>query len=117
MEMLNTLNVPTAFPLAELEVGKQFYWHLGNLEIHGQILLTSWFVIGVLVIASILATRKIQMVPAGTQNLMEYALEFIRNLAKTQIGERNIAPGFRLSAHCSCSFLLATGLVRSSPGN
>lgn len=92
MEMLNTLNVPTAFPLAELEVGKQFYWHLGNLEIHGQILLTSWFVIGVLVIASILATRKIQMVPAGTQNLMEYALEFIRNLAKTQIGEKEYRP-------------------------
>ncbi|HEY9643523.1 MAG TPA: F0F1 ATP synthase subunit A, partial [Coleofasciculaceae cyanobacterium] len=92
MEMLNTLNVLNAFPLAELEVGKQFYWHLGNLEIHGQILLTSWFVIGVLVIASILATRKIQMVPAGTQNLMEYALEFIRDLAKTEIGEKEYRP-------------------------
>lgn len=92
MEMLNALNVLNAFPLAELEVGKQFYWHLGNLEIHGQILLTSWFVIGVLVVASILATRKIQMVPAGTQNLMEYALEFIRDLAKTQIGEKEYRP-------------------------
>jgi F-type H+-transporting ATPase subunit a len=92
MEMLNTLNVLKAFPLAELEVGKQFYWHLGNLEIHGQILLTSWFVMGLLVITSILATRKIQMVPAGTQNLMEYALEFIRNLAKTQIGEKEYRP-------------------------
>ncbi|NJR64672.1 MAG: F0F1 ATP synthase subunit A [Leptolyngbyaceae cyanobacterium CRU_2_3] len=90
--MLNALNVLNAFPLAELEVGKQFYWHLGNLEIHGQILLTSWFVIGVLVVASILATRKIQMVPAGTQNLMEYALEFIRDLAKTQIGEKEYRP-------------------------
>ena len=92
METLNALTTFNAFPLAELEVGRQFYWHLGNLEIHGQILLTSWFVIGVLVIASILATRKIQMVPAGTQNLMEYALEFIRDLAKTQIGEKEYRP-------------------------
>ena len=92
METLNAFNTFNAFPLAELEVGKQFYWHLGNLEIHGQILLTSWFVIGVLVIASILATRNIQMVPAGTQNLMEYALEFIRDLAKTQIGEKEYRP-------------------------
>jgi F-type H+-transporting ATPase subunit a len=92
METLNALTTFNAFPLAELEVGKQFYWHLGNLEIHGQILLTSWFVIGVLVIASILATRKIQMVPAGTQNLMEYALEFIRDLTKTQIGEKEYRP-------------------------
>jgi len=92
METLNALTTFNAFPLAELEVGKQFYWHLGNLEIHGQVLLTSWFVIGVLVIASILATRKIQMVPAGTQNLMEYALEFIRDLTKTQIGEKEYRP-------------------------
>ncbi len=92
METLNAFNTLNAFPLAELEVGKQFYWHLGNLEIHGQILLTSWFVIGVLVIASILATRNIQTVPAGTQNLMEYALEFIRDLTKTQIGEKEYRP-------------------------
>jgi F-type H+-transporting ATPase subunit a len=91
MEMLNVLNVPHFF-LAELEVGKQFYWHVGNLELHGQVFLTSWFVIGLLVIASILATRNIQMVPAGFQNLMEYALEFVRDLAKTQIGEKEYRP-------------------------
>ncbi|PSB21379.1 F0F1 ATP synthase subunit A [filamentous cyanobacterium CCP2] len=89
--MLNVLNVPHFF-LAELEVGKQFYWHIGNLELHGQVFLTSWFVIGLLVIASVLATRNIQMVPAGFQNLMEYALEFVRDLAKTQIGEKEYRP-------------------------
>jgi F-type H+-transporting ATPase subunit a len=91
MEMLNVLNVPHFF-LAELEVGKQLYWHVGNLELHGQVFLTSWFVIGLLVIASVLATRNIQMVPAGFQNLMEYALEFVRDLAKTQIGEKEYRP-------------------------
>ncbi|MBW4655018.1 MAG: F0F1 ATP synthase subunit A [Kaiparowitsia implicata GSE-PSE-MK54-09C] len=81
-----------ASPLAELEVGKQFYWHLGNFNIHGQVLLTSWFVIGLLVIVSVLATRKVQMVPSGVQNLMEYALEFIRDLTKAQIGEKEYRP-------------------------
>lgn len=92
MAMLNALNIFPSLPLAKLEVGKQFYWHIGSLELHGQIFLTSWFVIGVLVIAAILATRKIQMVPAGFQNLMEYALEFIRDLAKGQIGEKEYRP-------------------------
>jgi F-type H+-transporting ATPase subunit a len=44
------------------------------------------------VVASILATRNVQMVPTGFQNLMEYALEFIRDLAKTQIGEKEYRP-------------------------
>jgi F-type H+-transporting ATPase subunit a len=92
MEMLHILNVFGSFPLAELEVGKQFYWDIGNLKLHGQIFITSWFVIGLLVVASILATRNIQRVPSGFQNLMEYALEFVRDLAKTQIGEKEYRP-------------------------
>lgn len=92
MEMLNLTHIFNSFPLAELEVGKQFYWHVGNYNVHGQVLLTSWFVIGLLVIAAFLATRNVQMVPAGMQNLMEYALEFIRDLAKTQIGEKEYRP-------------------------
>lgn len=89
--MLNTINVLN-LPLAELEVGKQLYWRIGNLELHGQVFLTSWFVIALLLVASVLATRNIQMVPAGFQNLMEYVLEFIRDLAKTQIGEKEYRP-------------------------
>jgi F-type H+-transporting ATPase subunit a len=92
MEMLNSLSAFTSFPLAELEVGQHLYWHIGNLKVHGQVFLTSWFVIGVLVIVSLLATRNLQRVPSGTQNLMEYALEFIRGLAKDQIGEKEYRP-------------------------
>ncbi|MFH7030852.1 MAG: F0F1 ATP synthase subunit A [Heteroscytonema crispum UTEX LB 1556] len=92
MQMLNVLNSLNYFPLAELEVGHHLYWQLGNLKIHGQVFLTSWFVIGILVIASIAATRNIQKVPSGIQNLMEYALEFIRDLTKNQIGEKEYRP-------------------------
>ncbi|HIK45830.1 MAG TPA: F0F1 ATP synthase subunit A, partial [Leptolyngbyaceae cyanobacterium M65_K2018_010] len=78
--------------LAELEVGQHLYWQIGNLKLHGQVFLTSWFVIGLLVLMSFLATRNIQRIPSGLQNLMEYALEFIRDLAKNQIGEKEYRP-------------------------
>jgi F-type H+-transporting ATPase subunit a len=90
--MLSVLNAFNAFPLAELEVGHHFLWQLGGLKIHGQVFLTSWFVIGILVIASLAATRNAQKIPTGIQNLMEYALEFIRDLAKNQLGEKEYRP-------------------------
>ncbi|MEH2071790.1 F0F1 ATP synthase subunit A [Nostoc sp. PA-18-2419] len=92
MQMLSVLNAFNSFPLAELEVGHHFYWQLGNLKIHGQVFLTSWFVISILVVASIAATRNAQKIPKGIQNLMEYALEFIRDLAKNQLGEKEYRP-------------------------
>lgn len=89
MEMLDNLNF---LPLAKLEVGHHLYWQIGNLKIHGQVFLTSWFVIGVLLIASLAATRNSQRIPTGIQNFMEYALEFIRDLAKNQLGEKEYRP-------------------------
>jgi len=92
MAMLDVLNTFNRFPLAKLEVGQQWYWQLGNLKVHGQVFLTSWFVIAVLVIVSLLGTSKIQRIPSGMQNFMEYALEYIRDLAKNQIGEKEYRP-------------------------
>ncbi|MEB3885327.1 F0F1 ATP synthase subunit A [Lyngbya sp. CCY1209] len=92
MQMFDVINAFGSFPLAELEVGKHFYWQIGNLKIHGQVVLTSWFVIALLLLLSISATRNIQRIPSGLQNFMEYALEFIRDLAKNQIGEKEYRP-------------------------
>ncbi|MBD2260177.1 F0F1 ATP synthase subunit A [Pseudanabaena sp. FACHB-2040] len=92
MEMLINIHALPYITLAKLEVGEHFYWQIGNLKLHGQVFLTSWFVIGLLVIVSLLATRNIQRIPSGIQNLMEYALEFIRDLAKDQIGEKEYRP-------------------------
>lgn len=92
MEMYSVFNAFNSFPLAKLEVGHHFYWQLGNLKLHGQVFLTSWFVISILVVASLAATRNIQRIPSGIQNLMEYALDFIRDLAKNQLGEKEYRP-------------------------
>ncbi|MEO1590063.1 MAG: F0F1 ATP synthase subunit A [Cyanobacteria bacterium J06632_22] len=89
--MLNTIYIPF-LPLAELEVGQHWYWQLGGLKVHGQVFVTSWIVAAVLILICVLATRKVDRIPSGLQNLMEYALEFIRDLAKNQIGEKEYRP-------------------------
>jgi F-type H+-transporting ATPase subunit a len=90
--MLNFLNIFNSVPLAKLEVGKHLYWQIGNLKLHGQVFLTSWLVIGLLVLVSIAASSNIKRIPSGIQNFMEYALDFIRDLAKNQIGEKEYRP-------------------------
>ncbi|MFE1745132.1 F0F1 ATP synthase subunit A [Coleofasciculus sp. H7-2] len=92
MEMLSILSAFNSFPLAKLEVGHHLYWQVGNLKIHGQVFLTSWIVIGLLLLASLAATRNIQRIPKGIQNFMEYALEFIRDLTRNQLGEKEYRP-------------------------
>ncbi|MGF1539172.1 MAG: F0F1 ATP synthase subunit A [Pleurocapsa sp.] len=92
MEILDSLTFLNPSILAELEVGEHFLWKIGNLSVHGQVFLVSWMVIGVLLIASIAATRSVQTVPSGIQNFMEYVLEFIRDLTKNQLGEKEYRP-------------------------
>ena len=83
------------FDVAEVSVGQHWYWQLGDYSVHGQVLITSWIVLGVIGIICLLGTQKLQPVsggsasaaPEGLQNLTEYITEFIRDLAKTQIGE------------------------------
>lgn len=89
--MLSFLTTPM-LPLASLEVGHHFYWNIGGLKVHGQVFIVSWIVIGILLIASFLATRNIQRIPSGIQNLMEYALEFVRDIARNQLGEKEYRP-------------------------
>jgi F-type H+-transporting ATPase subunit a len=92
MEFLGSLTILNTFTLAELEVGEHFLWKIGDYTVHGQVFLMSWIVIGVLLIASLAATRNAQTVPSGVQNFMEYALEFIRDLTKNQLGEKEYRP-------------------------
>ena len=68
--MLDGLNIINPLPLAALDVGHHLYWQLGNFQLHGQVFLTSWFVIGLLLIAAIAAGRNPQRIPSGIQNLM-----------------------------------------------
>ena len=78
--------------LSEVSVGQHFYWKIAGYSVHGQVLLTSWLVLGSIGILSFLGNSSLKpSVPEGLQNLTEYITEFIRDLAKTQIGEEEYA--------------------------
>jgi F-type H+-transporting ATPase subunit a len=73
--------------LAEAEIGKHFYWSLGGVLVHGQVLLVIWFVILVLLIFSFLGTTNAERIPHNFQNFMEFSVTFASSIAKDQLGE------------------------------
>ncbi|KAL6513091.1 hypothetical protein OROMI_034585 [Orobanche minor] len=82
---INTLK--GLYDISGVKVGQHFYWQIGGLQVHGQVLITSWVVIAILLGSATIAVRNPQTIPTGGQNFFEYVLEFIQNLSKTQIGE------------------------------
>jgi F-type H+-transporting ATPase subunit a len=84
----STTPINPILEVSEVSVGQHLYWQIGGYEVHGQVLLTSWLVLGSIIILSLLANLNLKKsVPEGLQNLTEYITEFIRDLAKAQIGE------------------------------
>ncbi|CAL5214709.1 unnamed protein product [Lathyrus oleraceus] len=82
---INTLN--RFYDISVVEVGQHFYWKIGDFQVHAQVLITSWVVIAILLISTILVVRNLQTIPTSSQNFFEYVLEFIQDMSKTQIGE------------------------------
>jgi len=81
-------NVNILFEFAEVSVGKHYYWEIGNYSIHGQVLIVSWIVFIIIAIISFFGNSQLKPIPEeNLQNLTEFFTEFIRDLAKTQIGE------------------------------
>ena len=80
--------LPFPLPFAELEVGQHLYWQIGNLNLHGQVFLSSWVVIGILLALVVSGTRKMERDPKGVQNLLEFLWDYLRDLAREQIGEK-----------------------------
>ncbi|MEK9631089.1 MAG: F0F1 ATP synthase subunit A [Synechococcus sp.] len=97
-------------PLAELEVGHHLYWQIGNLNIHGQVFLSSWIVIGALLAVVVLGTRKMERDPRGVQNLLEFLWDYLRDLARDQIGEKVYRDWLPfLGTLCLCRFVRKWG--------
>lgn len=88
---MNPLNVSEVYKLSELSVGKQYYWNIGETHIHGQVLMTSWFVLIIIAVLTFLSNINLKRLPTSKslQNLTEYVTEFIFDLSKTQVGEED----------------------------
>lgn len=76
------------FELSEVSVGQHFYWQLGSYELHGQVLIVSWVVLAIIFAMAFVGNSNLKSTPDGFQNFTELVTEFIRDLAKTQIGEK-----------------------------
>jgi F-type H+-transporting ATPase subunit a len=75
--------------IAEVSVGQHYYWKLGEYDVHGQVLITTWVVLTIIAVLSFLGNRDLKPTPDGFQNFTELVTEFIRDLAKTQVGEHD----------------------------
>jgi len=75
------------FSLAAVEVGTHLYWSIGNLTVHGQVLLVTWLVIAIILTITVLGTLKLEKFPTGLQNFVEAVYEYVSGIAKDQIGE------------------------------
>ena len=89
----NNLSVFESFySLSEVEVGKHLYWDVAGFQLHGQVFIVMWLVLSALVIFAVVGTRELKQTPEGLQNFMEYAYEFLSDIAKNQIGEEEYRP-------------------------
>jgi F-type H+-transporting ATPase subunit a len=79
----------TLFQIAAVEIGQHFYWYLGDFQVHGQVLLNTWFVILVILTVAIATTQNLRRIPSLSQSFIELFLEFIRDISATQIGEES----------------------------
>ena len=76
------------FNLSNVAVGQHFYWSIFSYQVHGQVLINSWIVIFLIFLLGVLTTRNLKLIPEDGQAFIELLTEFVRDLSKTQIGEK-----------------------------
>ena len=74
--------------IAAVEVGQHWYWTLGSYTVHGQVLLSTWIVFSIIFagVSAAGSTLRISK-PGNGQIILESLVSFVRDLAKTQVGE------------------------------
>jgi len=90
------------FELSAVEIGQHFYWNLNGFLVHGQVLINSWIVFAIILIVAVATTANLntgastagagskELSLSGGQNFIEFVLEFIRDIAKTQISHESL---------------------------
>lgn len=85
--------------MEHIEIEATVLFSIGPLPVTNTIF-SAWITMAVLVLGSILATRRMKLVPAGFQNLVEYAIELLLGICESTAGRRGrqflpvVATGF-----------------------
>ena len=58
-----------------------------GIVINMQTMYMTWLSMAIVFVLFMLAAKNVQMVPSGIQNVMEFFIDFLRNLMKDQLGE------------------------------
>jgi len=80
------------YSIAEVEVGKHLYWEIAGLKLHGQVFIVIMASYGGIISFRCSWNKDLKQTPEGIQNFMEYAYEFLQDIAKNQIGEEEYRP-------------------------
>nr|YP_009240448.1 ATP synthase CF0 A chain [Partenskyella glossopodia]BAU62582.1 ATP synthase CF0 A chain [Partenskyella glossopodia] len=88
---MNLISIKFFYQLSELSVGQHYYWSINNFQFHGQVLMTSWFVLFTIMLITFFGNSNLKKIPKSRsfQNLTEYVTEFIYDLSKTQVGDHD----------------------------
>nr|QQP17269.1 ATP synthase CF0 subunit IV [Selaginella exaltata] len=81
-----------SYEISGVEVGQHSYWQVSGYQVHGQVPITSWVVMMILLSLASPGSRDLRTIPSGSQNIAEYVLDFLRDLTRTQIGEEAYRP-------------------------
>ena len=84
--VLNCIN--PVFEVSEVSVGQHFYWNIFGFPVHGQVLLTSWVVLTIIIVISFLGNSNLNQISKrfSKPHGIYYGIYCV-DLAKTQIGE------------------------------
>jgi F-type H+-transporting ATPase subunit a len=73
--------------LSKIEVGSHLYVNIAeNLHFHGETIIVSSLIVGILSLFLILSSRNLKKIPGGLQNFAEIIYEFVKEIALTQLG-------------------------------
>ena len=76
------------------EIGSHKLAHFAGLTFNIDTLMMTWLTMGIVIVLAILATRRIELIPRGWQNLLEIAVFTLLEQIKATMGPkgRRLAP-------------------------
>lgn len=66
----------------ELKIGEHWIGHIGSLQVHWDTLITMWIAMGILIVLSLVVTRKLSIIPNKLQSVSESIMSFFWGLVE-----------------------------------
>jgi len=74
----------------EIRVGEHWIEKIGTLPVNMDTVVTAWVAMGVVILLALYATRKLNMVPNGSQTIAEQMMAFIEGITTGEMGKKGL---------------------------